>query len=308
MKQLVKLVSAVFAAALVAACGGGNVFSSTAIPGTLRPATHGSKTFDYTGTAQTFKVPSGVTKLTIIAYGASGGGGGHGLPRGGVGATVKATFVVTSEQRLKILVGGDGEHGSGFNGGGGGEYSTGGGSSDVRTGNGGLNDRIMVAAGGGASGYSFEGSTTSYRHYWCYGGAGGAGGARIGAPGGAGECNGAPQGGEGAKQHSGGAGGAGGRGYESRGGSHCDGTKGQRGQFLDGGAGGSGCAGPAGGGGGGYYGGGGGGSGGCCSSDGGGGSGGGGGGGSSYVDQSATHVSRIAGGAPRGNGVITITW
>jgi hypothetical protein len=38
------------------------------------------------------------------------------------------------------------------------------------------------------------------------------------------------------------------------------------------------------------------------------GGGGGGGGGSSYIEKTATHVKDLAGGAPPGNGKITISW
>src|SRR5262249_52385979 len=138
MRQLLKVLSVGFCSVLVAACGGGNAFPSGTTPSALQPAPHGSKTFDYTRAAPKLKAPARVRKIRITAYGASGGGGGHGLPQGGLGAAMKATFSVTPGKRLQIFVGGEGGSGPGFNGGGGGVYSGGGGSSDVRTGSGSL--------------------------------------------------------------------------------------------------------------------------------------------------------------------------
>src|SRR5436309_14284218 len=75
--------------------------------------------FTYTGAAQTFKVPAGVTSVTIEAAGAQGGlslGTAH---PGGKGARLVAAFTVTGGETLNVLVGGGG--------GGGGEFCEGGG-------------------------------------------------------------------------------------------------------------------------------------------------------------------------------------
>ncbi len=281
-----------------------------------------SKEFHFTHALQRFKVPSGVTQVTITAYGARGGGTSdsqYGYP-GALGAAVKATVSVKPGQVLYVVVGGRGifdkrgAGGAGFNGGGaaGGYAFGGGGSSDVRTGKGKLAEHILVAAGGGGGGETFQFLNSSSGYYYCFGGAGGVGGASTGGQGAGGECGGAPGGGAGGSSKFGGVGGFGGsKGSGSRGSSGsglCHGANGGNGKLFDGGVGADACAGSGGGGGGGYYGGGGGGSGGCCNTDGGAASGGGGGGGSSFIEQSATHVHRTAGGGHPGNGEIIIAW
>ena len=91
----------------------------------------GSKTFHYTAKEQSFEVPSGVTKLTLKASGASGPsqGGSSCYFTGGNGGIVEATISVTPGETLAIFVGGEGTGdasncsaglcGGGFNGGGG---------------------------------------------------------------------------------------------------------------------------------------------------------------------------------------------
>ena len=148
-----------------------------AIPSNVAPDTlpyH--KTFDYTGAKQSFKVPSGVTSITVVALGAPGSGYGcntkfHGRSRGG---RVFAVIPVTPHQRLAVYVGGNrGESSSsgGFNGGGGaGGADGGGGASDVRVSRGGLRDRILVAGGGGGQGGN---DYLSHDEFWGCGGGGG---------------------------------------------------------------------------------------------------------------------------------------
>lgn len=285
-------------AAILAACGGSQ--PTTGLP---QGPPSGKQTFNYIGAAQTFKVPSGISTIAIMALGARGGG-----KRGGLGASVSATVPVKPGQVLKIFVGRAGQSGAVFNGGGAG-FGGGGGSSDVRVGKGDLSDRIVVAAGGGGSGEGFVFMGIS-SYYNCRGGAGGVGGAKTGGQGGGGGCFGG-SGGAGGSDSSGGAGGAGGpEGPGSRGGSsdNCRGGAGSNGTRLDGGQGANECVGEGGGGGGGYYGGGGGGSGGCCGIYGGGGAGSGGGGGSSFVEATATHVKMVSGGAREANGLIVVSW
>ena len=278
---------------------------------TPAPALAASITFAYTGSAQSFTVPAGVTRITVTAAGGQGGPGVRAGSNcllqtgcGGGGALVTATIPVTPGQTLDIMVGAAGTPGAnggagGFNGGGAGGPLVafiplyigggGGGASDVREGGTALADRVVVAGGGGGGG--------GYG-----GGSGGSGGAPDGVAGGpygyvvTPPSNGG--GGGGGTATAGGAGGLAGDTVASGGSIEAGGS----GALGSGGAGGlpaaSGVAG--GGGGGGYYGGG-----------GGGGSvlftGGGGGGGSSFVEASGTATSYQLG-VNGGNGYVTLTY
>jgi len=127
-------------------------------------------------------VPKGVTKVTFIVYGASGGsylyhiGGVAYVNSGGAGGEAKGTFKVTPGEKFQINVGGQGANVSagsagGFNGGGpGGSHGAGGGgASDVRhdgVGFVGCNGhalycnpdvRFIVAGGGGGAGTGYAG-------------------------------------------------------------------------------------------------------------------------------------------------------
>lgn len=112
-------------------------------------------TFNYTGAAQTWTVPYGVSSATFELNGAQG----RGFPypassRPGLGGWSKASFAVTPNTQYTIMVGGQGvANGGGFNGGGSGGYG-GGGATDVRSVGTALTDRILVAAGGGGGGFS----------------------------------------------------------------------------------------------------------------------------------------------------------
>ncbi|MGB6644324.1 MAG: hypothetical protein WBE35_04795, partial [Candidatus Cybelea sp.] len=132
MKQSYKLVGAFVSAALLAACGGGSSVmtpngpieaSSAKTPrGPIEASAERtfSQTFHYTGAVQRFKVPSGVTQVTITAKGAGGGAAG------GRGASVTATIPIPLTGRtLTVVVGGEGNDngggccgngGPGFNG------------------------------------------------------------------------------------------------------------------------------------------------------------------------------------------------
>jgi len=102
-----------------------------------------SQTFSYTGAQQTFTVPSGVSTITIKAYGAQGGNSLEVV--GGLGATMIGDFSVTPGQQLKIMVGGQGIAGINI-------YAQSGG-----TGGGGTfvtdmsNTPLIVAGGGGGA-------------------------------------------------------------------------------------------------------------------------------------------------------------
>jgi hypothetical protein len=144
--------------------------------------------FNYTGSAQTFTVPAGVTSISVDAYGASStvicatyqvnGAGGEGL-----GGRVQSTLSVTPGQTLNIYVGGSsnycGQSGwpsayVGWNGGAGGYRRGGGGATDIRIGGTSLADRVIVSGGGGSG------------SWWADGGDGGGlvgGDGNVGSPG-----------------------------------------------------------------------------------------------------------------------------
>ena len=153
-------------ALLLSACAGSSIPAGVASGGDVAPQAYkNTKRFHYRGKEQSFVVPSGVTKLTVVAYGARGGGTFQSnysqLP--GYGGRVSAVVPVKSGETLYVYVGGAsvGIQG-GFNGGGNANGAWGGGgASDIREGGDALRNRILVAGGGGG-GY--------------YGGGGGGGG------------------------------------------------------------------------------------------------------------------------------------
>lgn len=199
----------------------------------------------------TFFVPPGVTRITLLAWGAGGGGGAGTFIAGGAGGAgggggfATGTFDVTPGASLRIRAGGGGAGGASgadSEGGGGGGASVvdnaalmnlltapgGGGGGGVRDRGGAVRPGGVGGAGGGASGVSAP-----------PGGPEGGGGATATAPGAGGTCGGVCGGTPGRA----GVGGRGGDGGDFRGGTGGGGQGGQR----DGGRGG----GRAGGGGGG---------------------------------------------------------
>ena len=64
------------------------------------------KTFSYTGSVQTWTVPTGVSSIEVDGY---GGMGGHGSSswngRGGFGGRLEATISVTAGDKINIYVG-----------------------------------------------------------------------------------------------------------------------------------------------------------------------------------------------------------
>jgi hypothetical protein len=294
--------------AMLSGCGGTQPpVSTTFAPSAAADSFPNHQTFHYTGTKQVFTVPALVSRISVAAVGAAGGG-----PFDGRGGRVKAIIPVTQGEKLVVYVGGSaGELGTtgGFNGGANGgagvgncDYCTGyggGGATDIRRNGDKLHDRILVAGGGGGEGARESSAGGAY---------GGEGGGSTGGSGSMERYGGV--GGQGGSQRHGGLGGTGGCGYSECGGPGSPGTLGEGG---DGGsAAASGFYGGAGGGGGGggYYGGGGGGG------DGGGASGGfftavggGGGGGSSYIEPSATRFQTWQGWKnATGNGVVILSW
>ena len=265
--------------ALLALCI--SLAASLALPAA---ATAVTQTFSFTGTSQTFTVPTGVTQITVEVLGAQGGLAQDGTA-GGLGGRGTATIAVTPGEVLQVNVGGQGGTGNpaagGFNGGGAGGTGSsansggggGGGASDVRRGGTGLAARIVIAGGGGGGG-NIQGQ--------CAGGSGGGTAGGDGSP-----CSGTQQG-RGGTQIAGGAGGTVGEG---------GGNPGVTGTGGDGGDSGPGHSG--GGGGGGLFGGGGG-AGGIQSVF----DGGGGGGGSGFTPDG----SGMTNGVRAGNGQVAITY
>ncbi|KAJ1429032.1 hypothetical protein B484DRAFT_62876, partial [Ochromonadaceae sp. CCMP2298] len=109
-----------------------------------------------TGGVQFFQVPDGTTSVSVVLFGAQGGG----ISRGGMGAAVSGTIGVVAGELLYVYVGGQGgaTGAAGFNGGGRGygTYGTGGGGgTDIRRlGNATTNRVLMAGGGGGADRYS----------------------------------------------------------------------------------------------------------------------------------------------------------
>ena len=253
-----------------------------------------TQSFAFTGSAQSWTVPAGVTSVEVTATGGAGGESGTAYATGGLAGEVTAVVPVTPGEVLQVNVGGKGQDGirnanapnalGGWNGGGystGGTYGSGGGgggASDVREGGTALANRVVVAGGGGG------GDTDPWLIY----NGGGSGGALTGQ---AGDFT---WGGSGGTQTAGGAPG-------QVPGNGTSGTAGSSGQGGTGNGCVSGSASSAGGGGGGGYWGGGGGSGGCLLQAGGG------GGGSSYTETTATGTQSLQG-FSSGNGSVTITW
>ena len=101
-----------------------------------------SQTFNYTGALQTYTVPSGITSITIDAYGAKGGNNTAASYVGGKGARAKTTIAVTPGQVLTMLVGGKGGNYNCGAGGGGGTFV-------VNS----SNTPLVIAGGGGGAFY-----------------------------------------------------------------------------------------------------------------------------------------------------------
>ncbi|MBK9300735.1 MAG: T9SS type A sorting domain-containing protein [Bacteroidetes bacterium] len=120
-------------------------------------------TFNFTGAAQTYTVPAGVTSINIETWGAQGANAAVG-GTGGLGGYAAGTLAVVPGQILNIYVGGqNGYNGGGVGGlngnsvGGGpslGNAPNGGGATDIRVGGVGLGNRVIVAGGGGGAGYN----------------------------------------------------------------------------------------------------------------------------------------------------------
>jgi hypothetical protein len=130
-------------------------------------AAHGAMVdFGYTGAAQSFMVPTGVTSLHVSLWGAGGGSAfGSTTGGGGAGAYVTGDLSVTSGESLTLIVGGGGETGAGTGGFGGGGNGGAGGA--------GINGPSPNGAGGGGLSGIFSSSTIIGANALVVAGAGG---------------------------------------------------------------------------------------------------------------------------------------
>lgn len=127
---------------------------SFAAPAGMDTCGQDSVIFAFTGSEELFIVPAGVSQLSIEAWGAQGGA--NWVNNTNYGGYSRADFAVNPGDTLYIRVGGQASGISGgYNGGGNGDTGGqgGGGATDVRTVSNTLNDRIIVAGGGGGAGY-----------------------------------------------------------------------------------------------------------------------------------------------------------
>jgi hypothetical protein len=188
------------AAAMLTGCSGnaGSIVAPSAA-GVENALAH-SKTFHYVDKEQSFKVPAGVTSLTVVALGAEGGAAESG--GGAHGGRVFAVVPVRPGEKLYVFVGGGGAKQTGGSG------SVGGNGSEYYGGGGGTGGTQSAGGSGGASG---EGSLG-------YGYPGDAGSSGTGGDGGAGSYGGGGGGGGGSGYYGGGGGGSGGAGTSEIGG------------------------------------------------------------------------------------------
>jgi hypothetical protein len=141
-------------------------------------------TFATVGTGQSFTVPAGVSSLTVMLYGGTGGPSGSQVS-GGDGALVTAALGVSPGEVLGVDVGGAGAVDTGgLNGGGGnsGGGGGGGGATDVTS----AGTTLLVAGGGGGGGVTAAGFNATACDNSGALAAGGAGG-NADNPGGAGQ-------------------------------------------------------------------------------------------------------------------------
>jgi hypothetical protein len=133
-----------------------------------------SQSFDFTGAAQAFTVPTDVTQITVELYGASGGDQLYSTSTfgfGGAGGMISATITVTPDEVLNVYIGAVGVVGavSSYNGGGKGSTgigTSGGGASDIRRAPYALANRLVVAGGGGGC-YSYLQSSRNCGSHCC---------------------------------------------------------------------------------------------------------------------------------------------
>jgi prepilin-type N-terminal cleavage/methylation domain-containing protein len=135
--------------ALTTSNGGATTTTTTTV------VSSGQVSFVYTGSTQTFVVPTGVTSATVLVVGASGGQGGASSGPGGLGGaggSVSGSITVSPGETLTVIVGGAGSNASGSVAGGyGGPYASGG------AGN--LGPYGMGGGGGGGASGVWDGAT-----------------------------------------------------------------------------------------------------------------------------------------------------
>ena len=119
------------------------------------------------GGYQKFMVPPTVTKMNVQLFGASGGGF-DGI-EGGYGAMISTYLAVSPGEIYYVFIGGMGnEYEGGYNGGGypSGETATGGGgATDLRKSTN-IEDRILIAGGGGGVYTYCQGFGGNLRVHW----------------------------------------------------------------------------------------------------------------------------------------------
>ncbi len=160
---------------------------TTSLPTIVTPTSSptSSRTYSYTGSDQSYVVPSNIQYLLVEAYGAEGGS--NGCYDGGKGGYIKTIITVTPGDTLYVLVGGtsSSNYGGGYPNGGGYGWACsnfngcnggteicqqpGGGSSEIRTNADDTSTRLVVAGAGGGAGFYGKG-----------GEGGGSGGAGVG--------------------------------------------------------------------------------------------------------------------------------
>jgi len=165
-------------------CGNGAISLPYLI--TMSGGGSGSQTFTYSGTTQTFVVPSCVYSITVKAWGAGGGGGGADCSgslfggTGGGGACVVSTLTVVPTSTLTVVVGGGGTGGikvtsPGGNGTGGwGDLIVGGGAAASVPGSAG--NAMSGGGGGGAASAIYNGTTVNLANTLLVAAGGGGGG------------------------------------------------------------------------------------------------------------------------------------
>ena len=124
-----------------------------------RPASATTETFSFTGAAQTWTVPAGVTEATFDLLRGAGSAGRVVTPpsAAGLGARATATIPVTPGDSIQVNVGGQAPSVRGLQRRGRrrpapAPVGGGGGASDIRIGGTALTDRVLVAGGGGGPG------------------------------------------------------------------------------------------------------------------------------------------------------------
>ncbi len=156
-----------------------STFTGVSSAGPFVPTYAVTQAFPFSGAAQTYAVPGGLTSLTAELWGGAGGNGNGSVGAwSGAGAYLKATFAVTPGDTITVETAGGGQGAAPNTAGGAGGWPDGGsgGFGNRGSGGGGGSSRLYingvlkaVAAGGGGSGGYLSGTTI--------GGEAGAGGA-----------------------------------------------------------------------------------------------------------------------------------